>query len=95
MQKTQTIPDCTTVKLNFLVNSFCCLQLQFRISITPVDQVEFPYYSSYFARLDICAHCGDSEASVDFELKKRFKTVLPKCESCKFKRKEAGPYRKQ
>ena len=88
-------PDYTTVKLIFLVNSLCCLQLHFRISITPVDQMEFTYYSSDFARLDICAHCGDSEAYVDFELKKCFKTVFPICESCKFKGKEAGPYGKQ
>lgn len=69
-----------------------------RTALTCGSQVEFPYYSSDLARQDICALCGDSEASVDIELKKRFKTVLPICGSCKTEGKESvtkRPYGKQ
>lgn len=46
------------------------------------DEVEIPYYSSRFGRLDICCQCGGEEAIVDQVAKQEYKTVLPLCPSC-------------
>ena len=43
--------------------------------------VEFAYYSCR-KFLDVCAHCGDKDCSVE-ELKNAFKTFLPICQGCK------------
>jgi hypothetical protein len=53
-----------------------------RLSLTCDDSVELPYYSSKVGRLDICAHCGNPEATVNQSLKKDYKTVLPVCDPC-------------
>lgn len=54
-----------------------------RSNITCAFPIELQYYSSGIGRNDICCLCANDNATLDMELKKKFKTVLPLCNSCK------------
>jgi len=53
-----------------------------RLNITCENIIEVPYYSATIGRPDLCCFCGMEGASIDQELKKKFKTVLPVCPTC-------------
>lgn len=53
-----------------------------RANITCSFPVELQYYSSGMGRNDICCLCATENATVDQELKKKFKSVLPLCDIC-------------
>lgn len=61
-----------------------CSQIFVKSGISCAMPVEVSYYvgPDEVGRKDICAHCGTPEASVDQELKKKFKRVLPCCLEC-------------
>ena len=56
-------------------------RLYIRPSLQCAMQIEVPYHGSNVGRTDKCSHCGRNNAVVSQELKQRFKTVLPMCES--------------
>ena len=47
-----------------------------------LSPIELPYYTASLGRLDICCHCGTDNTFACQEMKKRFKSVLPVCDSC-------------
>ena len=53
-----------------------------RLGICCASPVEWAYYSSNIGAMHICCHCGGEGGTIDKNLKKRFKTVLPICEMC-------------
>ena len=66
-----------------------------RPSLSCSSPVETPFYgqNELTNPKDICAHCGIQGASVDMDLRKRYKTVLPICEDCISSGKTAIVYR--
>ncbi|MES9904556.1 MAG: hypothetical protein ABW168_18000, partial [Sedimenticola sp.] len=61
-----------------------------RLNIDCASPMETAYYSSIhysseIARADCCYYCGDVGATVDQDLKLKFKTVYPLCLDCKTK----------
>ena len=46
------------------------------------NTIELPYYSAGIARIDLCCYCAAEGISVNEDLKKQFKTVLPVCVQC-------------
>ena len=56
-----------------------------RLNINCENPIEIPYYSTDIGRHDLCCYCAADSISVDQELKKQFKTVLPVCEACLLK----------
>lgn len=54
----------------------------YRPNFQCVTPIEIPYYAYGLGRNDICVYCGIGNAEMDADLKKKFKTVLPVCESC-------------
>ncbi|WAQ96968.1 hypothetical protein MAR_029658 [Mya arenaria] len=63
-------------------NSSLHNKVHVRLGITCETSVELAFYRSDFAKADLCCFCASDNAKVDAELKKRFKTVLPTCETC-------------
>ena len=53
-----------------------------RLTMTCESFIENSYYGSDVGRKDVCCVCGGADATVDQELKKRYKTVLPMCSVC-------------
>jgi len=53
-----------------------------RLTLTCESTIEIPYYSAEIGRKDVCCYCASEGATVDDNLKKQFKTVLPLCASC-------------
>lgn len=53
-----------------------------REKLTCAYPVETPYYSSAFAKLDLCAHCANDGGVIIIELRKKYKTILPICNVC-------------
>ena len=62
---------------------YTCGAVMVRASLTCAMPVEIPNYGSELGRRDICALCAAEEAETDQELKKKYKTVLPICITCK------------
>ena len=56
--------------------------LEVKLTLSCAHPVELAYYAAELGRRDLCAHCGDENAHLDTELKKRYKTVLPMCDAC-------------
>ena len=52
-----------------------------RLNINCENPIEIPYFSTDIGRHDLCCYCATDSISVDQELKKQFKTVLPVCEA--------------
>ena len=52
-----------------------------RENISCSSPIEFSYYSCQKFP-DVCAHCANRNCSVNTDLKKSFRTVLPICQSC-------------
>jgi hypothetical protein len=44
--------------------------------------IELSFFSGNIGRKDLCAHCGEEEAHINVDLKKKWKTVLPICTEC-------------
>ena len=61
-----------------------------RLELSCAAPMEFMYYgaSKINVRKDLCAHCGTVRASVDADLKKAYKMVLPMCDKCKGRGKQ-------
>ena len=53
-----------------------------RLNINCESIIELPYYSASIGRSDLCCFCASEGASIDQELKTKFKTVLPVCNPC-------------
>lgn len=54
-----------------------------RDNLSCATPVEIPFYGSGIGRLDICCFCGTEGGEVDTELKRKYKTVLPICHTCR------------
>ena len=52
--------------------------------------MEFMFYGAprLNVQKDLCGHCAAPLATTDQELKKTYKTVLPKCDKCEGREKE-------
>ena len=56
-----------------------------RLELNCSSPIEWAYYGSSVrnAQKNLCSHCGKNSGSVDPELKKYYRTVLPICDGCK------------
>ena len=50
--------------------------------------VEVAYYGAELGRKDICSYCAQVNTTVDPDLKREYKTVLPICADCKAENKK-------
>ena len=54
-----------------------------RVPMGCADAIEMQYYATGFGRMDICCYCCQEDVPTDGVLQKKFKTVLPICDSCR------------
>jgi hypothetical protein len=60
-----------------------CQKVMTRGSLVCALPLEIPYYGSGLGQTDMCCHCGVLEGIVDQDLRRKYKTVLPICETCR------------
>ena len=54
-----------------------------RVPMGCADAIETQYYATGYGRMDICCYCCQEDVATDSLLQKKFKTVLPICDSCR------------
>ena len=54
-----------------------------RLGICCETPIQLPYYASGLGKSDLCCYCASEDGEVEQELKRKYKTVLPLCVTCK------------